>query len=95
MSRATNHPIVSNLGLAVQMTDHKSLVSLFGEPKQVPITASPRVQRWAITRFVWVRVQDRGSTAGNAIASDILATVQTHSGVLFKTTSFVALQLMI
>ena len=31
------------------MTDHKPLVSLFGERKQVPITASPRVQWWAIT----------------------------------------------
>jgi len=31
------------------MTDHKPLVSLFGERKQVPVTASPRVQRWAIS----------------------------------------------
>ena len=29
----------------VIMTDHKPLVSLFGEPKQVPVTASPRIQR--------------------------------------------------
>ena len=33
----------------VIMIDHKPLVSLFGEIKQVPVTASPRLQRWAIT----------------------------------------------
>ena len=33
----------------VTMTDHKPLVSLFSELKQVPVTASQRVQRWAIT----------------------------------------------
>ena len=31
----------------VIIPDHKPLVSLFSEPKQVPITASRRVQRWA------------------------------------------------
>ena len=31
------------------ITDHKPLVSLFGELKQVPITASPRIQRLAVT----------------------------------------------
>ena len=31
------------------ITDHKPLVSLFGELKQVPTTASPRIQRWAVT----------------------------------------------
>ena len=31
------------------VTDHKPLGSLFGELKQVPVTASPRIQRWAIT----------------------------------------------
>ena len=30
----------------VSMTDHKPLVSLFGELTQVPITASSCVQRW-------------------------------------------------
>ena len=33
----------------VIMTDHNPLVSLFGELKQVPVTASSRVQWWAIT----------------------------------------------
>ena len=31
------------------ITDHKPLVSLFGELKQVPTTASPRIQWWAVT----------------------------------------------
>ena len=31
------------------ITDHKPLVSFFGELKQVPTTASPRIQRWAVT----------------------------------------------
>ena len=31
------------------LTDHKPLISLFNEMKQVPTTASPRIQRWAIT----------------------------------------------
>ena len=31
------------------ITDLKPLVSLFGELKQVPTTASPRIQRWAVT----------------------------------------------
>ena len=31
------------------VTDHKPLVSLFSEKKQVPTTASLRVQRWAVT----------------------------------------------
>ena len=31
------------------ITDHKPLVSLFSDKKQVPTTASPRVQRWAVT----------------------------------------------
>ena len=31
------------------ITDHKPLVSLFAELKQVPTTASPRIQRWAVT----------------------------------------------
>ena len=31
------------------MTDHKPPVSLFGELKQVLVTASPRTRRWSIT----------------------------------------------
>ena len=38
-------------------TDHKPLVSLFGELKQVPVTASPRVQTVS-DHSAWVRVQD-------------------------------------
>ena len=43
----------------VIMTDHKPLVSLLGELKQVPVTASPRVQRWgSLCMGERVRVQD-------------------------------------
>ena len=38
------------------MTDHKPLVSLFGELKQVPVTVSSRVT--VGDRSAWVRVQD-------------------------------------
>lgn len=30
------------------VTDHKPLLTLFGEEKQVPAIASPRIQRWAL-----------------------------------------------
>ena len=40
----------------VNMTDHKPLVSLFGELKQVPVTVSSRVT--VGDRSAWVRVQD-------------------------------------
>ena len=30
------------------VTDHKPLLTLFGEEKQVPVMASPRIQRWAV-----------------------------------------------
>ena len=44
----------------VIMTNHKPLVSLFGELKQVPITASPRVQRagGGGDHSAWVRIQE-------------------------------------
>ena len=31
------------------ITDHKPLMTLFGEHKQIPVIISPRIQRWAIT----------------------------------------------
>ena len=37
-----------NGGCFAIMTDHKPLVSLFGALRQVPVTAPPRVQRWAV-----------------------------------------------
>ncbi|KAK3750753.1 hypothetical protein QZH41_000844, partial [Actinostola sp. cb2023] len=51
-------------------TDHKPLVSLFNEKKQVPTTASPRVQRWSVTlRGYEYSIKFRaGSENGNADA---------------------------
>ncbi|KAK3746542.1 hypothetical protein QZH41_005600 [Actinostola sp. cb2023] len=50
--------------------DHKPLVSLFNEKKQVPTTASPRVQRWSVTlRGYEYSIKFRaGSENGNADA---------------------------
>ena len=31
------------------ITDHKPLITLFGEHKHIPVIISPRIQRWAIT----------------------------------------------
>ena len=31
------------------VTDHKPLITLFGEHKPVPQMVSPRIQRWALT----------------------------------------------
>ncbi|KAK3714536.1 hypothetical protein QZH41_003886 [Actinostola sp. cb2023] len=52
-------------------TDHKPLVSLFNEKKQVPTTASPRVQRWSVTlRGYEYSIKFRaGSENGNAMHS--------------------------
>ena len=30
------------------VTDHKPLISLFHEEKEIPLTASPRIQRWGV-----------------------------------------------
>ncbi|KAK3743868.1 hypothetical protein QZH41_016473 [Actinostola sp. cb2023] len=51
-------------------TDHKPLVSLFNEKKQVPTTASPRIQRWSVTlRGYEYSIKFRaGSENGNADA---------------------------
>ena len=52
------------------VTDHKPLVSLFSEKKQVPVTASPRVQRWAVTLrgYEYDIVYKSGHSHGNADA---------------------------
>ena len=44
-----NYSQLDKEGAAVMFADHKPLVSLFGELKQVQTTASPRIQRWAVT----------------------------------------------
>ena len=51
-------------------TDHKPLVSLFSEKKQVPTTASPKVQRWAVTLCGYEHdiVYKSGPSHGNADA---------------------------
>ena len=52
----------------VIMTDHKPLVSLFGKLKQVLVTASPRVQRWATTlrEYEYKIHYQAGRSHGNA-----------------------------
>ena len=52
------------------VTDHKPLVSLFSEKKQVPTTASLRVQRWAVTLrgCEYDTVYKSGPSHGNADA---------------------------
>ena len=52
----------------VIMTDYTPLVSLFGELKQVPFRATPRVQRWAITvrRYEYQTHYQADRSHGNA-----------------------------
>ena len=52
------------------VTNHKPLVSLFSEKKQVPTTASPRVQRWEVTLrgYEYDIVYKSGHSHGNADA---------------------------
>ena len=35
------------------ITDHKPLITLFGEHKQIPVIISPRIQSWAITLSIY------------------------------------------
>ena len=52
------------------VTDHEALVSLFSEKKQVPTTASPRVQRWPVTLrgYEYDIVYKSGPSHGNTDA---------------------------
>ena len=52
------------------VTDHKPLLGLLGERKAIPVTASPRLQRWAITLtgYDYRLIYKPGSAIANADA---------------------------
>ena len=49
-------------------TDHKPLLGLFSEKKQIPVMAAARIQRWALTlaAYEYTMIFKEGKRHGNA-----------------------------
>ena len=50
-------------------SDHKPLTSLFSKEKSIPVQASARIQRWALTlgMYEYELIHKSGSSHGNAM----------------------------